>query len=159
MGDALSIRPYRSEDLAAVVAIFQRAVRETASRYYAPQEIDAWAPEPPDTAFWRDRLARGKVWVCEADGAIAGFLRLEEDGYVDLVFVHPGFQRRGVASALLDHAAAWAAAHGIGWLFTEASRSARAFFEAKGFRVVRPRHGEKRGVALETFVMERPLEG
>ena len=151
----LRVRPYRSEDLQAAIEVFQRAVHEVASRDYAPEEIDAWAPEPPDVAFWRERLASGNVWVCEVDGRVAGFTRVEDDGYVDLVFVHPDFQRRGVASALFAEVLAWASAKGVKCLFTESSRSARAFFEAKGFRVVRPQHVQRNRVQLENFVMER----
>ena len=45
----------------------------------------------------------------------------------------------------------------IGRVFTEASVTARPFFERRGFRVVRERRVARRGVQLTNFAMEKPL--
>ncbi len=158
----MQIRNYRPADLDAVIDVFQRAVHETAARDYTPEEIEAWAPETPDRAMWQKRLGSGQVWVCEEQGRIAGFTRVESDGYLDLMFVHPDIQGQGVAALLFNRILIWAKAQKIKTLFTESSRSGRGFFERCGFRVVvREQHpgrsGLSSGTQLENFVMERTV--
>jgi len=64
------VREYRVDDLEAVVELFQRSVREVASRDYSPAQISAWAAEAPD-------LRRGPG-VCEraAYSFTSGMIRL-----------------------------------------------------------------------------------
>jgi putative acetyltransferase len=61
----------------------------------------------------------------------------------------------GVASALLELLVADAGVRGIHNLYTEASRTARPFFEQAGFSLVRTHSVTRNGVAFEQFVMER----
>lgn len=51
------IRAHESRDLDAVVALFQRSVREVARRDYSAAELAAWAPECPDLQAWRRGLS------------------------------------------------------------------------------------------------------
>jgi len=153
----LRVRPYRAADLAAVVGLFQRTVRTVNARDYSPEQIAAWAPDAPDPDAWAARLAAGGVFVCERAGTIAGFARVEPDGTLDLLYVDAGAQRAGVGRRLLDRAVRWAAARGAGRIAAAVSVTARPFFERAGFRVVRRQSVARRGVALENFVMERPV--
>ena len=66
--------------------------------------------------------------------------------------MHRDFQRRGAAAALCG--ALEAAVPGP-WT-THASITARPFFEARGYRVVRAQQVERYGVRLTNFVMEKP---
>lgn len=154
----MQIRNYRPADLDAMIDVFQRAVHETAARDYTPEEIEAWAPEAPDRVMWQKRLGSGQVWVCEDGGRVAGFTRVEPDGYLDLMFVHPDIQGQGVAALLFNRILIWAKAQKIRTLFTESTRSGRGFFERCGFRlVVRENHAARSGLALELFLMERAV--
>ena len=81
-----------------------------------------------------------------------GFADMDGSGYLDRLYVHRDFQRRGVASALCDALEAASAAE----TFTpQASRTARPFLEHRGWRVVREQTVLRRGVALNNFVMEK----
>jgi putative acetyltransferase len=87
------VHEHKAVDLHAVVALFGRSVREIASRDYTPAQISVWAPQDPDLSAWADRLSKGTVFVYEVDHEIVGFARVEESGYLDLLYVHPEFQR------------------------------------------------------------------
>ena len=151
------VREYRPGDLPAIVSLFARSVREIASRDYSAAQVAAWAPEPPDLVAWQRRLDQGGVIVCERDGRIAGFARLGDNGWVDLLYVHPDFQRRGVARALLERVTARASSRGVSRLYADVSLTARAFFETVGFRVLAEQTVERDGVSLRNFRMERPI--
>jgi putative acetyltransferase len=142
------VREYRPDDLEAVVILFQRSVREVASRDYLPAQISAWAR----------RLGMGGVFVYEQNDQIAGFARVDDTGCVDLLYVHPEVQRQGVARALFDRVISWAVSRGIRHLWSEVSITARPFFESIGFRVVRQQVVERRGVSLQNFRMARDID-
>jgi putative acetyltransferase len=81
------IRTYSDVDLEAVVSCFGQSVREIGARYYAPEQIAAWAPDSPDMEDWANRLRAGKVFVADVNGVLAGFVRVEDTGFVDLLYV------------------------------------------------------------------------
>jgi putative acetyltransferase len=92
------------------------------------------------------------------EGRIAGFSDLEPDGHIDMLYVHPDFQRRGVARALLQHVEQIARAMGLRRLYTEASLTARSAFEAMGFRVIVPQTVSVHGESMTNYRMEKRLE-
>jgi putative acetyltransferase len=88
------VRDYRSSDLEAVVRVFQRSVREVASRDYLSTQISAWAPEHPDGEAWARRLETGGVFVYERNDEIAGFVRIDCTGCSTSSLYTPRFNAR-----------------------------------------------------------------
>jgi putative acetyltransferase len=152
------IRAYRDDDLEAVVSCFGRSVRKIAARYYAAEQVAAWAPDPPDMEEWANRLRSGSVFVADVNGAIAGFVRAEDTGFVDLLYVHPNHERGGVGRELLEVACSCALRHGARRLESEVSIAARPLFEAAGFRVEKEQSVERRGVRFLNFRMARDAD-
>lgn len=153
------VRALSDGEADALFEIFFRAVRETARRDYTEEQVRAWAPDDMDrAAFARARL-RHPTWVAERDRRIAGFADLEPDGHVDMLFVHPEFQHKGVARALLAVVEAEARSRRLARLFVEASITARRRFEISGFVVIAEQTVTKRGVDLTNFRMEKRLGG
>lgn len=64
----------------------------------------------------------------------------------------------GIASQLLQRVEAEARRQGLSRIRTEASRTARPFFEKRGFTLVKAQKVEKRGQLLENFLMEKQIE-
>lgn len=93
-------RPYEFTDLPSVIEIYTASIRSLAASYYSPDQIAAWAPIPPDAARWQERLSHLHTIVAESDGVLAGFASYTHDGYLDFLFTHPTFARRGVATSL-----------------------------------------------------------
>lgn len=143
------IRTYVPEDALATLLLFTRSVREIARRDYSLEQVMAWAPGSLEVVEWNERrLSTGTV-VCELDGAIAGFSDVSPDGYIDMMFVDPAFSRRGVASALLGRLLQDLPVP----LWTNASITARGFFESHGFEVVEEQRVELRGQVLTNYRM------
>ncbi len=154
--DHFRVRLYRSSDCAAVIAVFLSAVCDVSARDYTPDQINAWAQA--DLEQWEERLNSRQAWVAVHDDAIIGFTELEPDGHLDTMFVHADWQGVGVASALLNCATDAARSHGVARLFTEASITARPFFERRGFTVVSPQVVNVRGQAFRNFRMEKIID-
>jgi putative acetyltransferase len=154
---ALRVRPYASVDLDALIALFQSSVRIVARRNYTLEQVFAWAPDAIDRDRWAVRLAASSTWVAAFSERLAGFISLEPEGYLDMLYVDPGFQSRGVAGRLLHSLEASAKARGLARLFTEASITARSFLEHRGFQVVEVQTVVRRGQRLANYRMERQL--
>jgi len=147
------IRRYEAADLDAVMSVFLRSVRGVASRVYDAGQIAAWAQVDRDV--WSRRRLDRPTWVALIDGVIAGFIDLEGSGHIDMLFVDPACQRRGVASVLLDTVENAARVQRLAVLDTDASITARPFFEKHGFQIVRSQEVALRGQRLTNFRMEK----
>lgn len=152
---AVTLRPYRPEDCPALAHLFYETVHTVCAADYTPAQLEAWAPgSGPDLAAWDASFQAHTTLVAEIGGRLAGFGDLDPAaGYLDRLYVRREFQRRGVASALCD---ALEQASRARPLTTHASRTARPFFEKRGYRVLRSQQVERRGQQLENFVMEKP---
>lgn len=152
----LSVRDYLPADCDATIDIFLRGIREIASKDYSPAQVAAWA-KMDDRDGWAKRRSSRPTWVAECDGVRVGFSDLMPDGYLDMMFVHPDHQGIGVASILLQTVEAEARKSGLTRISTEASLTARPFFERKGFVILARQEVEKRGETLANFRMEKML--
>lgn len=79
------------------------------------------------------------------------------DGHLDMMYVHPAHRGVGTATALLAEIEAAARTQGHSRIFTEASITARPFFERRGFRLVAAQDAKARGQTLTNFRMEKFL--
>jgi GNAT superfamily N-acetyltransferase len=151
----LEIRAANLQDAEAMASLFHQTIREVNRRDYRPEQIDAWAGPTPEPAKWRARLQNKQTFVACLDGKMVGFAEFEADGHVDAVYVHHQHQGAGIASRLLERIEQEAAQTGVVRLYTEASITARPFFEARGFVVLQPQDVEFRGAMFRNYRMEK----
>jgi putative acetyltransferase len=151
------VRPWRPSDTAELADIFRRSVREVASRDYRPAQIEAWAAAPGETAVWEDRMRARVVFVAEEAGLLIGFIQYEPPDHIDMTYVHPERQRKGVASALLGALEDEAQARGVKVLNVEASITSRPFFERHGFVVLTPQIVTAKGEDFLNYRMAKRL--
>jgi putative acetyltransferase len=153
----VTLRPYRPGDAPALLALFRDTIRRVNSRDYSQAQVSAWASDDIDTGSWFGRFAGRFIPVAEGAGRPVGFAELEPNGHIDRVYVSADHQRRGVGRQLLAAVVAEALRVGLARLFTEASSTARPFFEAEGFAVLAPQVVTCRGVEFVNYRMEREL--
>jgi GNAT superfamily N-acetyltransferase len=153
----MDVRNYRPDDAGAIAQLFTESVWGIRATDYSAEQIAAWAPTSPDVESWRRRLSGSIAFLAENDSAIVGFIASESDGHLDHLYVHSGFQRQGVGSGLYRRVERELFAGGIHRIFTEASITARPFFESVGFRVIAAQHVERRGCSFTNYRMERFL--
>jgi putative acetyltransferase len=153
----MQTRQFRSEDAAAIGALFRDTIRRINRRDYSAEQVRAWAPDEIDAASWGEKLAMRFSIVVETEGVIVGFGDIEDDGHLDHLYVHADHQGCGVGRLLLTALEAEASRRGIGRLFTEASITARPFFEHCGFSVLAQQVVICRGVELVNFRMDKHL--
>ena len=128
MSGTFLIREYHDQDFDAVTILW-RVAREkllpegqtdTGHNFYEDQDY-----------FQNQILKKNCVWVVEMDHRLVAFMAMENE-FIDQLYVHPGYQCRGIGKALLDFARNRSPEHL--WLYTlQSNVNARAFYEKYGF--------------------------
>lgn len=154
---AVHLRDFGDGDIAQLISVFEEAVQGLASADYTPAQIAAWAPKAADHSRWNARLTDRVVIVAEERGSIVGFTNFGANGHIDMLFVRPSHARRGIASALIERVVTLARRDNISRLFTEASITARPFFEHQGFEVTTAQDVELQGQWFRNYRMARQL--
>ena len=95
--------------------------------------------------------------MVDREGEVVGFVRVDDTGFLDLLYVHADLQRQGIASALMERVQSWASTRNLRQLTCEASITPRPFFEHLGFRTAASQTVERRGVTFRNFRMQRAL--
>ena len=153
----LCLRPSEEGDLQPVVSLFYDTIHSVNLEDYTPEQADAWAPKEPDSSRWRNLLTGEDTWVAVQDGRIVGFANRDGE-YFDCLYVHKDYQRRGVAKALAERIEGRAAAEDHAKIRTDASLTARPFFERRGYAVIRRQCVHRAGQVLVNFAMERSIQ-
>jgi putative acetyltransferase len=153
-----TVRDATPADTPAIAGLCRDTVRRVNRKDYSREQVEAWAPDSLDENHWADRLRPLAVLVAEAGGRVVGFASWRPaDGYLDHLYVHADHQGEGVASALLARVEDAARAAGSTRLHSEASVTARPFFERRGFAVVAEQTVVRRGVAFSNYRTEKAL--
>ncbi|MDY6923182.1 MAG: GNAT family N-acetyltransferase [Pseudomonadota bacterium] len=153
----LSIRPFHPEDAGALSALYEASVRALGARDYSAAQTEAWAGLTPPAEALVERMRDGRTRLVAILDGVAGFIDLEADGHIDLLYVAPAATGLGVARALLETAEALAPLSGATRLHAEASETARPVFERLGYSVVGRRDFEVAGVPIHNWAVEKPL--
>jgi putative acetyltransferase len=158
MNFRILVRGFRPEETEAIAALFTETVHAVNAKHYAPEQVFAWAPTPPDLASWRERLGgEAIVLVAEAENQILSFAAFTPDGHLDLLYTDRRFLRQGIGAALLRRIEDEARSRRIDRLFAEVSLSARSFFDHAGFRLITSQTVVRRGVQFVNYRMEKQL--
>ena len=146
------LRDYVPGDCKALAELFYDTVHKINARDYSQEQLNAWATGRVDLEEWNRSFLSHHTVVAEIDGTIVGFGDMDDTGYLDRLYVHAGFQRRGIASAICGRLEEACHAEKI---TTHASVTAREFFEKRGYKIVSEQQVERRGILLTNYVMER----
>ena len=121
-------RDYRDADFDAVTIIW-RVAREKSLPDFQRQKGYFFYE---DQNYFRDHvLKQNRVWVVEVGDHPVAFMAMEND-FIDQLYIHPDYQRRGIGKALLDFARERSPEHV--WLYTlQVNVNARTFYEKNGF--------------------------
>ena len=155
---SIEIGGFKASEADQLGVIFFDAVRDGATEFYSFEQRRAWASKTPSGPSWVSRLAAQNTLVARKAGLPVGFMTLDGDGYIDLAFVAPGYQRQGIGRGLYARIEAMARDANIARLHSQASYLVRGLFEQQGWEIVREQQIERAGVALTNFLMEKRLD-
>lgn len=146
------------KDLDAAAKLFSDTVHAVNSRDYTPEQLDAWAPRDERClAQIAEKLSGQQTVGLKECGILIGFGSLDDEGDIDMLFVHKDRQGQGVAKAILRELERLALKSGKQAVSTFASVTARPFFERMGYGVERENVVDRDGVSLVNYLMSKQL--
>jgi putative acetyltransferase len=151
------LRPFLPDDAALLAEIFRESVMELTGEDYSAGQRVAWSAIADDEAAFAEKLAGSLTLVATFAGSPVGFASLKGGDQIDMLYVHPAASRQGVATILVDALEKLAAARGAKRLVTDASDTARDFFEKRGFMVQRRNTVPRGREWLGNTTMEKAL--
>jgi putative acetyltransferase len=128
MSNSFSIRNYRPADFDAVTIVWRIARERSIPEFQRAKGHFFYE----DQGYFRDHILKeNQVFIVESEGKPVAFMAMRED-FIDHLYVHPDYQKRGIGKALLDLARQRSPEHV--WLYTlQINTNARAFYEKNGF--------------------------
>ena len=139
----MNIRPYHSDDCQAILSLFYETVHKINRRDYTREQIEA--------------LIHHKTLVAEMDNTIVGFGDLNGN-FLDRLYVHAEYQRRGIATAIMDRLERYAAEQNYTTIVTHASITAYPFFRDRNYQLLKEQQVERHGVFLKNIMMQKELD-
>ena len=128
MQENLIIREYRANDFDAVTILWRIARERSLPEF---QRTKGYFFYEDRNYFQNHVLPNNAIWIVETDHLVVAFMAMKDD-FIDHLYVHPEFQRRGVGQMLLEFAKQRSPKHV--WLYTlQINSNARAFYEKNGF--------------------------
>ncbi|MFD1336871.1 GNAT family N-acetyltransferase [Oceanobacillus iheyensis] len=154
------IRKYESSDTAELVDLFYETVHGINKQDYTKEQLHAWAKfsnKQQKQDSWYHSLNQNITYVALIDNVIVGFIDLEKNGYLNRLFVHKDYQRQGIAKRLYNSIENDAKQYNIEKLYTNASITAKPFFNRCGFSIIQKQEIYIDEVELINYKMSKIL--
>ncbi|MBM7630964.1 GNAT family N-acetyltransferase [Geomicrobium sediminis] len=152
---------YEENDAKEIVSLFYDTIHSVSLKDYTQKAVDAWAPideKESKVKTWKESLNQNITYVAKIDDGIVGFGDLTYSGYLDRLFVHKEHQRQGIATAIVELLETEAMQLNLIEIQTEASITAKPFFEQRGYNVICKQTVERKGVNLVNYKMVKRVK-
>ncbi|MFD2046064.1 GNAT family N-acetyltransferase [Ornithinibacillus salinisoli] len=156
----MKIIKYKESDIEEIVSLFYETIHSVNLKEYTQSELDAWAPRDEKKSkmkSWKESLRQNITYVAKINDKLVGFSDLTQNGHLDRLFVHKDYQGQGIATALVDILESEAKKLKLLEIDTEASITAKTFFEHRGYKVVCAQTVVRKGVKLNNFKMIKEI--
>jgi len=153
----ISIRQAKISDLAEMQKMFVDTISTICKNDYSQEQIRVWTSSIKNTQRWTDKLTTQYFLVAEFDNKIVGYASLENNDYFDFLYVHKDYQRQGIADQLYTEIVKEAVKRKSFILYSDVSKTARPFFENKGFQTLAEQTNIIQGVEITNYKMTKKL--
>lgn len=154
------LRKYKSDDCLNLLKLFYDTVRTVNKKDYNNKQLSVWAPDnyiEEKYDIWQKSLSENFTIIAEINGEIAGFGDIEKTGYLNRLFIHKDYQHMGIASAIVKELEEYAEKICICTIITEASITAKPFFEKLGYTLIKEQQVERKEIFLTNYVMKKNI--
>lgn len=127
------ISDFKIEMSSEILSLMINTIKTINSNDYNSEQIESWSNIDRE-AFIKNIHLKSLVMVKENSKEIIGFLNIDDSGYINHLFTHKDYQKRGIAGALIDEVEK---RYTFKKLSTDASITAKPFFISKGFTVIK----------------------
>ena len=149
------VRKFIESDLEQILQLVYDTIHTINAKDYSKSQLDAWGVENPEKDKWLDSLKCNITFIAEINGKIVGFGDLNDKKYVDRLYAHKDYQGLGIASKILCTLEQEAKKLGYTELYTEASITAKPFFQNRGYKILQSQNKQYNGHVFVNFIMKK----
>jgi len=149
----MKLRQYQDSDDGEVGKIFYETVYTVNAKDYTQKQLNAWIPQ--DTNYLelaKSRILQRDAIVAVDDKKIIGFGSININGYLGWLFVQKDNIGKGVGTAICNELEGRCQNNLI---LTDASISAKPFFEKRGYIVIKERKARQNSIMMQTYYMAK----
>ena len=148
------IRQYEPTDCEFLAKLFYHTVHSVNAKDYSKEQLNVWATENIDLDKWNKSFAEHFTVIAVENDIVVGFGDIDATGYLDRLYVHKDYQRRGIATKICEKLES---AIKVDKIVTHSSITAKPFFEQRDFRMIKEQQVIRNGIALTNYVMEKHI--
>ena len=149
----ISIRNANPGDLTEMQELFVNTISTICKNDYSVDQINAWTSSIENIPRWNNRIASQYFLVADLDNKIVGYASLKNNDYLDLLYVHKDYQKRGIASKLYSEIEKQAIRNNSTTLHADVSKTAKPFFLNRGFKIIQMQAKKIKGIEIINYKM------
>jgi putative acetyltransferase len=144
-------------DLKCVKKLFFDTITFICQKDYNIDQIKAWRSAVENIDRWESLIKNQYFIVAKYNEQIVGFASLDNGNYIDVLFVHKDFQRKGIAQKLYNELEQQAVLNNNLKITSDVSKTAKKFFERNGFFEVAVQIQVRKNVEIINFKMKKEI--
>ncbi|WP_343101192.1 GNAT family N-acetyltransferase [Romboutsia sp. MSSM.1001216sp_RTP31141st1_G3_RTP31141_220114] len=148
----MKIREYKSSDCDKIADLFYNTVHFINAKDYTQEQLNVWATGNIDIYKWDKSFLNNYTLVAEENNMIIGFGDINNEGYLDRLYVHKDYQNIGIATALCDKLEK---RYHVEYIITHSSITTKPFFEKRRYKVIKKQFVERNGIRLTNYIMKK----
>ena len=153
-----NIRPLEEKDLYDMQNLFHSTVLNINIKDYTTEEVEDWASCGDDIEHWKEILFNNQfIGAFDKQDNLIGYSSMNKRGYMHSMFVHKDWQGKGIATQLLYEVEKIARQYEVKEITSDVSKTARPFFEHKGYVVECEQKQQANRLKLTNYKMKKVL--
>ena len=150
----MNIREYNKTDNNEIFNLFYNTVHSINTKDYLEEQVNVWAKKDIDIDHWCEKFKNSYTIIAEEDNKIVGFSNIDNNGYLDMLYIHKDYQHKNIASELLNIIEKYSKNNNICQIITYSSKTAKDFFLKKYFELAENNIVIRDNVELENYLMK-----
>lgn len=153
-----TIRQLEEKDIHDMQNLFHSTVLNVNIKNYTKEEVEDWASCGDDMEHWKEILFNNQfIGAFNEQGCLIGYSSINKNGYMHSMFVNKDWQGKSVATQLLSEVEKIAKQYKVKEITSEVSKTARPFFEHKGYAVECEQKQQANRLKLTNYKMRKVL--
>ena len=152
MEDKIVLKRFNRKYIDDLIDVFELSIKRTCSKDYTKEQIIAWV-SGADRDKWISIFESHYSLVAFLEERPVGFGDINEYGYLNMLYVHPKYQRKGIATVICDRLEK----HVQKDILVDVSYTAKNFFLNRGYKVIKEQTVYRKGIAINNFKMSKSM--
>lgn len=147
------IRNFKKQDAKQIANLFYETIHTVCKKDYNQTQLDVWAPKNKNEEKWINILSNSYTVIIEKQNEIIGFGNINDNGYLDCLYVSKDYQNQGFASKIVNELEKYSIIKNNKTITVDVSITAKPFFIRRGYTVNKEQQVERNGIHLTNFKM------